>query len=73
MEHVGVAGSQLSYVNTDIGRFVLKQMSTSSDYLMVATHDHQCRAVMLWQYGLLDQLNPHTSHGIIACAREKND
>ena len=72
MEHIGVAGSQLSHVDIDAGRFVLRQMSMESDYLMAATRDHECRAVTPWQYGLLDQLRPHTSHGIIACAYEKN-
>ncbi len=32
--------------------------------------DRLCRAVTLWQHGLLDRLAPHIDHGIIACARD---
>ncbi|MFN2152044.1 MAG: class I SAM-dependent methyltransferase, partial [Anaerolineales bacterium] len=49
----GLAGGQFSYVHTDTGRLILKQMSHASDWLMYASNDLQCRAVTLWQYGLL--------------------
>ena len=68
--HSGLAGGRLSYVNTNLGRFVLKQMSLDSDWIMFASADEQCRAVRLWEYGLLDQLRPHLEHKIIACARD---
>jgi hypothetical protein len=70
--HSGVAGGRLSYVNTNLGRFVIKQMSIDSDWIMFASADEQCRAVRLWEYGLLDQLRPHLEHKIIACARDEN-
>jgi hypothetical protein len=70
--HSGFAGSQLSYVDTNAGRLVLKQMSIASDWLMFASADEQCRAVRLWQYGLLDQLCPHLEHQIIACSRDQD-
>jgi hypothetical protein len=70
--HSGLAGGRLSYVNTNLGRFVLKQMSIDSDWIMFASADEQCRAVRLWEYGLLDQLRPHLEHKIIACARDEN-
>jgi len=72
MEHGGLAGSQLSRVETDVGRFVLKSMSMDFDWGMYVSNDHQCRAATLWQYGLLDQLLPHADHKILACAREGN-
>ena len=68
--HLGVAGGQLSYVDTNAGRLVLKQMSSASDWIMFASGDEQCRAVRLWQYGLLDQLRPHLEHKIVACSRD---
>jgi hypothetical protein len=68
--HSGLAGGQLSYVETNAGRLVLKQMSTSTDWLMYSTNDHQCRAVRLWQYGLLDQLSPHFDHKIVAASHD---
>lgn len=70
--HSGLAGGQLSYVNTNVGRYVLKQMSIASDWIMFASGDTECRSVRLWQYGLLDQLRPHLEHKIIACARDNS-
>src|SRR5262245_30053942 len=71
--HSGLAGGQLSYVNTDAGQLVLKRMSITSDWVMFASNDHQCRSIKLWQYGLLDQLRPHLEHKIIACSRDGQD
>jgi hypothetical protein len=65
-----VAGGQLSYVDTNVYRLVLKRMSLESDWIMFASDDRQCRAVRLWQYGLLDQLLPHLGHEIIACSHD---
>jgi hypothetical protein len=72
-EHSGLAGGQLSYVEIDVGRLVLKRMSIASDWIMFASADEQCRSVTLWQYGLLDQLCPQLEHEIIACSRNKDD
>ena len=69
-EHSGLAGGRLNYVETNIGRVVLKRMSIDSDWIMYATDDQKCRSVRLWQYGLLDQLRPHLEHKIIGCAKD---
>ena len=69
-DHNGLAGGRFSYVDTDNGRYVLKRMSIDSDWLMYATDDQQGRSVRLWQYGLLDRLQPFLDHKIIACARD---
>jgi len=69
-DHGGNAGSKLSYVETDNGRFVLKQMSMEYDWLMYTTNDQRCRSVRLWQYGLLDEMRPYIKHKIIACGRD---
>jgi hypothetical protein len=68
--HSGLAGGQLSYVDTNAGRLVLKRMSIASDWIMFASDDRLCRSVTLWQYGLLDQLRPHLEHRIIACSHD---
>jgi len=70
--HSGLAGGQLSYVDTNAGRLVLKRMSIDFDWIMFASADEQCRAVRLWQYGLLDQLRPHLEHKTVACSRDDN-
>ena len=68
--HSGLAGSQLSYVNTNTERLVIKRMSIESDWIMFATDDQQCRSVKLWEYGLLDELRPELEHKIVACAQD---
>ena len=68
--HSGLAGGQLSYVNTNVRRLVLKRMSITFDWIMFASQDTNCRSVKLWQYGLLDELIPHLEHHIIACAQD---
>jgi Phosphotransferase enzyme family len=70
--HLGVAGGQLDYIDTNVGRYVLKRMSLEFDWVMFSTDDQECRAVRLWQYGLLDQLCPHLEHKIMACSRNKD-
>ena len=69
-EHYGLAGSQLSYVETDAERLVLKQMSITSDWIMYVSDDDQGRSVTLWEYGLLDQLLPTVEHKIVGAARD---
>ena len=69
-EHSGLAGGKLSYVETNAGRYVLKQMSIAIDWIMYSTDDQECRAIRLWQYGLLDQLSPHFDHKIVAASRD---
>jgi hypothetical protein len=68
--HGGLAGGMLDYVDTNVGRFVLKRMHLDSDYIMFISNDHQGRAVRLWQYGLLDRLLPHLEHKILACSQD---
>jgi hypothetical protein len=52
--------------------YVLKRTSPQEDWVMVASEDHRCRPVTLWQYGLLDKLQPDIDHTIVACARDGN-
>jgi hypothetical protein len=74
MQHNGASGSQLLTVeagsNPSSYRYILKRMSRSMDWRMAASKDHMCRSVTLWQFGLLDQLEPEINHTIVACARD---
>jgi hypothetical protein len=38
---------------------------------MFSSEDHDCRAVKLWQYGLLDQFQPHARHKILASSKDE--
>lgn len=73
LDHGGVAGSSLHYVQTDAVQLVIKRMVLKNDYGMLATRDHVCRSVTLWQYGILDEMLPHIDHKIIACAYDGTD
>lgn len=71
VERQGVSGNQLLVVETDgDARFILKRMSWERDWIMRSSNDRHCRSVTLWQSGLLDELQPQLSHGIIACAHD---
>ena len=72
MEHSGVSGSRLSRVDTNVGQLILKHVSITFDWAMFTSHDHHCRSVTLWRYGLLDRLKPHVDHKIITAAHEGN-
>lgn len=66
------SGSMFQSVVTNHGNgpsFFLKRM-TPHDWVMRATNDTCCRSVTLWQYGLLDQLQPDVDHAIVACAHD---
>jgi len=70
-----VSGSRLLRVEVNGGqglRYVLKRISPEWDWIMRATDDHQARAVVSWQTGLLDRLPSNVVHGVIACARDGN-
>jgi hypothetical protein len=67
----GVSGNQLLAIETDNdARLILKRMSWERDWVMRASNDQRCRAVTLWQSGVLDQLLPELSHAIITCAQD---
>ena len=74
MEKQGASGSQLMAVEAESNptkeHYVLKRLSRSIDWMMVAGEDHLCRSVTLWQSGLLDKLQPKIDHAILACARD---
>lgn len=71
VDRQGISGNQLLVVETDgNARFILKRMSLERDWVMRASNDRRCRAMTLWQSGLLDELQPQLSHGIIACAQD---
>jgi hypothetical protein len=70
-EGLGTSRNQKEFVvinDNAHARFFLKQMSPDNDWLMHATHDMRCRAVTLWQYGVLDRLLPDVDHAVIACS-----
>ena len=68
-----LSGSRFLAVATDNGRghrYILKRISVAWDWVMRATEDDRCRAVLSWQTGLLDQMPPEIDHQVVACARD---
>ena len=67
----GVSGSHLLCIEANDGeitaRYVLKRMARQWDWVMTSSDDRHCRAVALWQSGLLDQIQPGLDHAILAC------
>jgi hypothetical protein len=70
----GVSGSHLLSIEANDGeanaRYVLKRMARQWDWVMNSSDDRHCRAVALWQSGLLDQCQPSIDHAILACTQD---
>ena len=69
------SGSRLQVVETKAGqgpRYILKLVSMDWDWIMRTTDDHRCRAVTLWQYGLMDRMPPEIEHATVACALQED-
>jgi hypothetical protein len=69
----GFSGNQMFHVQADEHRLVMKRLRPSVDWLAYVSNDRQCRSIRVWQYGLLDRLQPHIKHGILAACREGED
>ena len=69
----GASGSQISKVTADDQQLVMKRTNVSEDWLAFAFDDPRCRAVRLWQYGVLDRLQPNMDHAIVAASHNGDD
>ena len=66
----GFSGNQLFHVEADGHKLVMKRLRPSVDWIAMATDDHLCRSVRVWQFGLLDRTLPHMKHGILAACQD---
>ena len=69
----GFSGNQLFHIEAGGHKLVLKRMRPAFDWLAVGSNDHRCRAVRVWQYGLLDRIQPHMQHATLAACRDNDD
>jgi hypothetical protein len=69
----GFSSNQLFHVEADGQKLVLKRLRPSVDWLAIGSADHLCRSIRVWQYGLLDCIQPHMQHGILTACREGDD
>ena len=69
LESDGLSANELSWVQADDHRLVLKRLSTD-DWLTRASRDDRCRSLAVWRTGLLDRLEPQLRHGILAGSRD---
>jgi hypothetical protein len=61
MERVEVAGERL----------VVKWMSYDSDWVMRLSDDTTCRAVVLWETGLYDEIDAYVDHAVVGACRDE--
>jgi hypothetical protein len=67
------SGNRFLKVVTDDGarsQYIVKRVSLAWDWIMRSSEDYYCRAVRVWQSGLLDRLPPTIDHAIVACAQD---
>jgi hypothetical protein len=69
----GWSKNQLVHVKAGKQKLVMKRLRLSMDWLAAISKDTHCRSVRVWQYGLLDRLQPYMQHGILAACREDED
>ncbi len=67
------SGSQLYKVTADDVRLVMKRINLSQDWISIVAEDRLCRSVRVWQYGLLDRIQPHMDHAIIAACSDGDE
>lgn len=68
----GASNSQFHWIVTDNQRFLLKHTRRMAGWLANGTDDAQCRALRLWQYGILDHLQPGIEHATTAACYADN-
>ena len=69
LESNGWSANELSWLQADDHRLVLKRLSTE-DWLTRASKDDGCRSMAVWRTGLLDRLEPALRHGVLAGSRD---
>ena len=66
----GFSANQLFHVTADDQSLVMKGMRPGKDWLAIGSDDNRCRAIRIWQFGLLDQMQPQICHGTIAACKD---
>jgi hypothetical protein len=67
------SGSRLYNVTADDVLLVMKRINLSQDWISIAAEDRLCRSVRVWQYGLLDRIQPHMDHAIVAACSDGDE
>ena len=69
----GFSGNEMFHVTADDQPLVMKRMRLEKDWNAISSKDGRCRAVRVWQFGLLDQIQTHICHGTIAACMDGDD
>jgi hypothetical protein len=69
----GFSGNEMFHVTVDGQPLVMKRMLPGKDWNAISSNDYRCRAVRVWQFGLLDQIQTHICHGTIAACMDGDD
>ena len=60
-------------VQADEQSLVMKKLRPAHDWLAIGSKDTECRSVKVWQYGLLDRIQPHLDHARLAACQDGGD
>ncbi|MBL8160552.1 MAG: phosphotransferase, partial [Anaerolineae bacterium] len=67
------SSNQLFRVWADEQSLVMKSLFPRRDWLAIGSQDTLCRSVTLWQYGILDRVQPHLQHAQLAACHDGDD
>jgi hypothetical protein len=67
----GLSNTPMERVVIDGERLVAKWMSFDNDWVMRFSGDTTCRAVLLWETGLYDEIDPFVDHAVVGACRDE--
>jgi hypothetical protein len=67
----GLSNTPMERVVVDGERLVVKWMSPETDWVMRLSDDHTCRAVVLWETGLYDEISPFVDPAVVGACRDQ--
>jgi hypothetical protein len=67
----GLSYTPMERVVLDGERLVVKWMSHDSDWVMRFSGDLTCRAVVLWETGLYDEIDRYVDHTVVGACRDE--
>jgi len=69
----GFSGNQMFRVQADGYPLVMKRLRPTADWIALALRDTRCRSIRVWEYGLLDHIQPNMRHAILIACQDGDD
>jgi hypothetical protein len=67
----GLSNTPMERLVVDGERLVVKWMSWDTDWVMRFSQDRSCRAVVLWETGLYDEIDAYVDHAVVGACRDE--